>query len=123
MPQPKTSRTSTKPRPAVTSPPRPKAGSSRSTARSRRGCAEAPDDLLGKSIHDILSVGGRIAVETHLAPLLRMQGYVNEIALDLLAADGEKIPTIANAAEKRDEDGRHLFTRLDLVQGGRPAEL
>ena len=76
----------------------------------------SPDDLLGKSLHDILSVGGRIAVETHLAPLLRMQGYVNEIALDLLAGDGEKIPTIANAAEKRDEDGRHLFTRLTLFK-------
>jgi sigma-B regulation protein RsbU (phosphoserine phosphatase) len=75
-----------------------------------------PDDLLGKSIHDILSVGGRIAVETHLAPLLRIQGYVNEIAVDLVAADGEKIPTIANAAEKRDENGAHLFTRLTLFK-------
>jgi len=44
----------------------------------------SPDDLVGKSLHDILSVGGRIAVETHLGPLLRIQGYVNEIALDLL---------------------------------------
>jgi sigma-B regulation protein RsbU (phosphoserine phosphatase) len=39
------------------------------------------DDLVGKPIHDILSIGGRIAVETHLAPLLRIQGYVNEIAV------------------------------------------
>ena len=45
-----------------------------------------------------------------------MQGYVNEIALDLVAADGEKIPTIANAAEKRDADGAHLFTRLTLFK-------
>ena len=75
-----------------------------------------PDDLIGKPLHDILSVGGRIAVETHLAPLLRIQGYVNEIAVDLVAADGEKIPTIANAAEKRGEDGRHLFTRLTLFK-------
>ena len=71
-----------------------------------------PEDLTGKSLHEILSFGGRIAVETHLAPLLRMQGHVHEIALDLLTADGEKIPTIANAAEKRDGEGRHLFTRL-----------
>jgi phosphoserine phosphatase RsbU/P len=74
------------------------------------------DDLVGKPIHDILSIGGRIAVETHLAPLLRIQGYVNEIAVDLLATDGEKIPTIANAAEKRDEDGSHVFTRLTLFK-------
>lgn len=75
-----------------------------------------PGDLIGQPVHDILSFGGRIAVETHLAPLLRIQGHVHEIALDLLAADGEKIPTIANAAEKRDADGRHLFTRLTLFK-------
>jgi sigma-B regulation protein RsbU (phosphoserine phosphatase) len=76
----------------------------------------SPEELLGKSIHDILSFGGRIAVETHLAPLLRMQGHVHEIALDLLTAAGEKIPTIANSAEKRDAEGRHLFTRLTLFK-------
>ena len=76
----------------------------------------SPQDLLGKSIHDILSFGGRIAVETHLAPLLRMQGHVHELALDLLTAGGDKVPTIANAAEKRDAAGRHLFTRLTLFK-------
>jgi sigma-B regulation protein RsbU (phosphoserine phosphatase) len=75
-----------------------------------------PEDLLVLSIHDILSFGGRIALETHLAPLLRMQGHVHEIALDLLTADGEKLPAIANAAEKRDSDGRHIFTRLTLFK-------
>jgi sigma-B regulation protein RsbU (phosphoserine phosphatase) len=72
--------------------------------------------LVGNSIHDILGFGGRIAFETHLAPLLRMQGHVHEIALDLLTADGEKVPTIANAAEKREPDGSHRFTRLTLFR-------
>jgi phosphoserine phosphatase RsbU/P len=74
------------------------------------------DTLVGTSIHDILGFGGRIAYETHLAPLLRMQGHVHEIALDLLTADGEKVPTIANAAEKREADGSHRFTRLTLFR-------
>ena len=74
------------------------------------------DQLIGRPIHEILGFGGRIAFETHLAPLLRMQGHVHEIALDLLMADGTKIPTIANAAERRDETGRHLFTRLTLFK-------
>ena len=73
-------------------------------------------ELVGKPVRDILGFGGRIAFETHLAPLLRMQGHVNEIALDLLTPAGEKIPTIANASEKRDGDGRHLFTRLTLFK-------
>ena len=74
------------------------------------------DALVGKSIHDILTFGGRIAVETHLAPLLRMQGHVHELALDLVTADGRQVPAIVNAAEKRDADGRHLFTRLTLFR-------
>ena len=76
----------------------------------------SPKSLVGKSVHDMLGFGGRIAFETHLAPLLRMQGHVHEIALDLLTADGEKIPTIANAAEKRDDEGRHVFTRLTIFK-------
>lgn len=74
------------------------------------------DSLVGRSVHEILGFGGRIAFETHLAPLLRMQGYVHEIALDLLTADGQKVPTFGNAAEKRDAEGRHLFTRLTLFK-------
>ena len=74
------------------------------------------NDLIGRSIHSILGFGGRIALETHIAPLLRMQGHVHEIALDLVTATGHEIPTIANAAEKRDIDGRHLFTRLTMFK-------
>ena len=74
------------------------------------------EDLVGKPIHDLLSFGGRIAFETHLAPLLRIQGFVNELALDLLQSDGLKLPVIANANEKRDSEGRHQFTRLTLFK-------
>lgn len=74
------------------------------------------DELIGRSVHDMLGFGGRIAFETHIAPLLRMQDHVHEIALDLLRADGERVPTIANAAEKRDASGRHQFTRLTLFK-------
>ena len=74
------------------------------------------EDLVGKPIHDLLSFGGRIAFETHLAPLLRIQGFVNELALDFLQSDGLKLPVIANANEKRDSEGRHQFTRLTLFK-------
>ncbi|KRA83640.1 PAS domain-containing sensor histidine kinase [Altererythrobacter sp. Root672] len=73
-------------------------------------------ELLGRSFLDVLSFGGRIAYETHLAPLLRLQGFVDEIALDLIHADGSKIPVIANATEKRDEAGKHHFTRFTLLK-------
>lgn len=78
--------------------------------------ARPAGELLGTSVHDLLSFGGRIAYETHLAPLLRMQGHVYEIALDIVHRDGSKIPVIANAAEKRDSAGGHVFTRLTLFK-------
>lgn len=74
------------------------------------------DEMLGRPFFDLLSFGGRIAYETHIAPMLRLQGYVGELALDLLHVDGSKIPVIANAAEKRGVDGQHLFTRLTLFK-------
>jgi sigma-B regulation protein RsbU (phosphoserine phosphatase) len=76
----------------------------------------SPDTLLGKPFHTMLTFGGRIAYETHLAPLLRLQGAVNELAFDLLRSDGEQVPIIANAAERRDAEGRHLFTRITLFK-------
>lgn len=76
----------------------------------------ASDELLDRPLFELLSFGGRIAYETHIAPMLRLQGYVGELALDMLHADGTKIPVIANAAEKRNADGVHLFTRLTVFK-------
>jgi sigma-B regulation protein RsbU (phosphoserine phosphatase) len=74
------------------------------------------DLLVGRSIRDLLSFGGRIAYETHLAPMLRLQGRVDEIAFDLLLSDGSKLPVIANATERRGHAGEHLFTRLTIFK-------
>lgn len=78
--------------------------------------AATPDAIVGQSVHAILSFGGRIAFETHLAPLLRLKGSVDEIAFDLMHADGTKVPVIANACEKRAADGTHRFTRITLFK-------
>ncbi|MBB3428415.1 sigma-B regulation protein RsbU (phosphoserine phosphatase) [Rhizobium sp. BK312] len=73
-------------------------------------------DLLGKRFYDLLNVPGKIFYETHFAPLLRMQGYFNEVALDLVGPDGRKLPVLANAAERRSSDGGVQFTRITLFQ-------
>ena len=72
------------------------------------------EQLAGKRLHDLLSVAGKIFFETHFAPLLRMQGYFNEVALDLVTQQGRALPVLLNAAERRDAQGRHLFTRLTV---------
>lgn len=64
------------------------------------------EHLLGqRRFIDLLTVGGRIFHETHLRPLLRMQGYVREIALDLTRADGTPLPILVNATERRPAGG------------------
>lgn len=74
----------------------------------------APDELAGKRLHDFLSIAGRIFYETHFAPLLRMQGSFNEVALDLVKKDGETFPVLVNAMERRDAEGKPQFIRLTV---------
>jgi sigma-B regulation protein RsbU (phosphoserine phosphatase) len=73
-----------------------------------------PEELIGKRLHDLLNVAGRIFYETHFAPLLRMQGFFNEVALDLIKKNGESFPVLVNAAERTDTDGRLQFIRLTV---------
>src|SRR5581483_257458 len=62
------------------------------------------DDLVGRRrLHDLLPPGARIYYETHYAPLLQMQGSVSEIALELLRADGSRLPVLLNSTLVRDE--------------------
>ena len=76
----------------------------------------APEDVLGKRLGDLLNIAGRMFYETHIAPLLRMQGFFNEVALDLVCRNGDRLPVIANAAERRAADGSVISTRLTLLK-------
>ncbi|MCX4993275.1 PP2C family protein-serine/threonine phosphatase [Streptomyces sp. NBC_00568] len=73
------------------------------------------DDLLGrKHFSDLLTVGGRLYHETHFAPLLRMQGEISGIALELKAADGSRIPVLVTSTVKAGGDGQPLLIRTTL---------
>ncbi|MER5427566.1 SpoIIE family protein phosphatase [Streptomyces sp. NPDC002588] len=60
---------------------------------------------------DLLTAGGRLYHETHLAPLLRMQGEVRAIALELMAADGSRLPVLVTSTVKTSSDGQPLLIR------------
>lgn len=77
-------------------------------------CAEG--ELLGRRFQSVLSVPARIFYETNISPLLRMQGFVDEIAVDFLGSDGSKVPTLVNAREHRDEAGAHTQTYLAVFK-------
>jgi sigma-B regulation protein RsbU (phosphoserine phosphatase) len=74
----------------------------------------APEQLIGRRFLDLLNIAGRIFYETHFAPLLRMQGFFHEVALDFQTQQGKSLPVLVNAAERRDNEGRHLFTRVTV---------
>ena len=69
-------------------------------------------DLLGRHLVDLLTAGGRIYHETHYAPLLRMQGFVHEIAVDLRRTDGARLPVLLNATLVRRSDGSPQVIRI-----------
>jgi sigma-B regulation protein RsbU (phosphoserine phosphatase) len=75
-----------------------------------------PDDLPGMRLSELLNMAGRIFLETHVAPLLRMQGFFDEFALDLLTKTGTRLPAIANARERRTDADALLFTRLTIMR-------
>jgi phosphoserine phosphatase RsbU/P len=72
--------------------------------------------FVGKRVHQFLNMAGRIYYETHIAPLLRMQGFFNEFALDFVTERGERLAVIANAAEQRSSEGALLSTRLVVIR-------
>src|SRR5688572_7049071 len=53
-----------------------------------------------RHFQDLLTAGGRIYHETHYAPLLWMQDTVWEIALDVVRADGSRLPVLVNSVLK-----------------------
>jgi sigma-B regulation protein RsbU (phosphoserine phosphatase) len=57
--------------------------------------------VAGLRLQSLLTVGGRIFHQTHWAPLLKMQGSLAEVKLELLHADGRRIPMVMNAVVRR----------------------
>lgn len=58
----------------------------------------AEEEVVGvRTFSQLVTVGGRIYLDTHVFPLLDIEGQVREIALDAVHADGTRVPVILNA--------------------------
>jgi PAS domain S-box-containing protein len=68
----------------------------------------------GTRLQELLSVPAKVFYETHYAPLLRMQGFVREMALDLVCANADVLPVLVNATEHRDSAGVPLVVRTSI---------
>ncbi len=70
--------------------------------------------LTGRPFTDLLAAGSRIHYETHLAPLLELQGHFGGIAAELLTAGGTRLPVFITANLKTDPDGRVVLLRITV---------
>ncbi|MDB5444891.1 MAG: hybrid sensor histidine kinase/response regulator [Phenylobacterium sp.] len=76
------------------------------------GCTK--QEIAGRRFQDLLNIAGKIYYETHFSPLLRMQGFFHEVALDLVGREGRTVPVLVNAVERRDEAGDVQFLRITV---------
>ena len=58
------------------------------------------DELIGEKLDIIFSVSSRIFHQTHFFPLLKIQGYADEIYLTLHTKEKVSIPVLINAERK-----------------------
>ena len=62
-------------------------------------------ELQGQPMDILLPAASRIFYQTHLFPLLRIQGHAEEVYFPLHARDGRDVPMLVNAARREDEGG------------------
>ena len=67
-----------------------------------------------RRLQDLFTAGGRIFHETHVAPLLRMQGSVRSIAVDITRANGSPLPVLLHSDLKRNAAGEPVLIRTTL---------
>ena len=70
-----------------------------------------PRELLGKHVEQIFTKPTKVFFQTHVFPMLRVQGTVNEIYLTLQKSSGDTVHALANATT-RERNGIQL---VDIV--------
>lgn len=95
--------------------------------------AQAEDLVAKRRFQDLVTMGGKIFLQTHISPLLDIQRSVAEVKLEMLRADGSAVPVLVNISrvgrpgEELDEcavmlmSDRHKYER-ELLEARRRAE-
>ena len=74
-----------------------------------------PNALGGTLFTDLLTVSGRILYDTHFGPLLHLGGDLNGVTVDVVAADGTRLPMFLTANVKLDADQKPELLRISVV--------
>ncbi|MCB8878220.1 PAS domain-containing sensor histidine kinase [Acidisoma silvae] len=84
----------------------------RANLRLATWIGQPAEQLVGKRLHDLLTVGTRIFYETSFAPQLSLNGACDEMSFDLRTSTGEKIAVSASGQVRKDASGQPLSIRL-----------
>lgn len=74
-------------------------------SRIKEWLGKSSEELIGRRITSLLAVGSRIFYETHLAPMLNIKGFFEEVAVELLLKDGNKLQVLMNGYARKDSNG------------------
>ena len=92
-----------------------------------------PEVLVGRKFESLLNVPGRIFFQTHLFPLLKMSGRIEEAHISMLDPQGAELPILLNAVRTPAEAGfvsrasvapmrRRLQYEAEILKGKRALE-
>jgi PAS domain S-box-containing protein len=74
------------------------------------------DAVLGINFRKLLTSAGAIYYDTQILPQLLLSGVRNEIALDLVRSDGQRLPVLINVGLRRDAADQPCEIRIILMQ-------
>ncbi len=74
------------------------------------------EHFLGRRLADLFTVSGRIFYETHFAPMLVLNGSIEEVALELAMADKGRVTVLVNARHRIGDDGEVRSTNVAIMR-------
>jgi PAS domain S-box-containing protein len=78
--------------------------------------------LAGRRLQDLLTVGGRLFHQTHCVPIMRLQGSLREVQLELVNHQGDRVPVLLNMVRQPGETGILHHVSVFLVTERRSYE-
>ncbi len=76
----------------------------------------AAERVAGRRLSDLFTMGGRIYWETHVGPMLALQGRVDEVAVEL-RTPAEPLPVLLSAVRRADEKDPGMDVALFASRG------
>ncbi len=67
-----------------------------------------PEQLTDQPLDSILTLGSRLFCQTHFFPLLKLQGYVEELYFSLRSKNEESVPMLVNT-QRRTREGQVVY--------------